>query len=532
MATSKKKTYITMKNIKRFCFGLFSIILLLHACTKDLNQYPTVETTSESVYTSVEGYRSVLAKLYASFAVAGNGRGDADPDMAGSTASWGYLRVYFNLQEVPTDEVIYTWAGGDNMTDIQYMTWGASDTWVNAMYYRIYYTVAICNEFLRNATTAKLATFSSTEQTQILTFAAEARFLRALAYSHAMDLYGNVPFVTENDPVAAFFPPRMARGDLFNFIEKELLEVAAILPEARKNEYGRVSRAAAWSLLAKNYLNAQVYTGTARNADCLNYAKKVIDAGYTLNANYKQVFNADNDKRTNEIIFPIEADVAHTTTWGATTYLVNGPIVGSMKSSDYGVLSGWNSFRTLREFVSIFKAEDKRGDFWINGQSLDVEDPAASSQGYGLVKFTNLKDDGTYTTDEGLVSTDFPMIRLADVYLMYAEAVLRGGGGSVQEALTLVNAIRQRGYGSSAGTIEQAQLTLDFILAERGRELFWECTRRTDLIRFGKFTGSAYLWQWKGGDMNGRSVDTKFNLYPIPTTDMSANPNLIQNAGY
>ncbi|MDQ1149725.1 hypothetical protein QE382_001709 [Sphingobacterium zeae] len=521
-----------MKNIKRFCFGVFSIILLLHSCTKDLNQYPTVETTSESVYTSVEGYRSVLAKLYASFAVAGNGRGDADPDMAGSTASWGYLRVYFNLQEVPTDEVIYTWAGGDNMTDIQYMTWGASDTWVNAMYYRIYYTVAICNEFLRNATTEKLATFSSTEQTQILTFAAEARFLRAPAYSHAMDLYGNVPFVTENDPVAAFFPPRMARGDLFNFIEKELLEVAAILPEARKNEYGRVSRAAAWSLLAKNYLNAQVYTGTARNADCLNYAKKVIDAGYTLNANYKQVFNADNDKRTNEIIFPIEADVAHTTTWGATTYLVNGPIVGSMKSSDYGVLSGWNSFRTLREFVSIFKAEDKRGDFWINGQSLDVEDPAASSQGYGLVKFTNLKDDGTYTTDEGLVSTDFPIIRLADVYLMYAEAVLRGGGGSVQEALTLVNAIRQRGYGSSAGTIEQAQLTLDFILAERGRELFWECTRRTDLIRFGKFTGSAYLWQWKGGDMNGRSVDTKFNLYPIPTTDMSANPNLIQNAGY
>jgi len=161
MAPSKKKTYIAMKNIKRYCFGLLSIIALLQSCTKDLNQYPTVETTSESVYTSVDGYRAVLAKLYASFAVAGNGRGDADPDMAGSTASWGYLRVYFNLQEVPTDEVIYTWAGGDNMTDIQYMTWGASDTWVNAMYYRIYYTVAICNEFLRNATTEKLATFSS-----------------------------------------------------------------------------------------------------------------------------------------------------------------------------------------------------------------------------------------------------------------------------------------------------------------------------------------------------------------------------------
>lgn len=524
-----------MKNRNKYCFGLLHIALLMffmQSCTKDLNQYPTVETTSESIYTSVDGYRSTLAKLYASYAVAGNGRGDADPDMASATASWGYLRVYFNLQEVPTDEVIYTWAGGDNMTDIQYMTWGASDTWVNAMYYRIYYTVAICNEFLRNATSEKLAKFSSAEQNQIMEFAAEARFLRALAYSHAMDLYGNVPFVTEKDPVAAFFPPRMIRADLFNYIEKELTEIASVLPEPQKNVYGRVSRAAAWALLAKNYLNAQVYTGKARYTDCLNYAKKVIDAGYTLNPDYKQVFNADNDKRINEIIFPIEADVDHTTTWGATTYLVNGPIVGSMKATDYGVVSGWNSFRTLREFVSLFATDDGRGDFWKNGQSLDVEDPSSSSQGYGLVKFTNLKDDGSHKTDQGLVSTDFPMIRLADVYLMYAEAVLRGGGGSVQEAISYVNQIRKRGYKGDKGSIDQAQLTLDFILAERGRELFWECTRRTDLIRFGRFTGNSYLWQWKGGDQNGRSVDAKFNLYPIPTTDMSSNPNLIQNPGY
>lgn len=521
-----------MKNIKRYCFGLLSLMLLWQSCTKDLNQYPTVETTSESVYTSLEGYRSVLAKLYASFAVAGIGRGDADPDMAGSTASWGYLRVYFNLQEVPTDEVVYTWAGGDNMTDIQYMTWGASDTWVNAMYYRIYYTVALCNEFLRNATAEKIATFGPAEQAQIAAFAAEARFLRALAYSHAMDLYGHVPFVTEKDPVKAFFPPRISRSDLFAFIEQELTQIAELLPEARQNEYGRVSRAAAWALLAKNYLNAQVYTGTTRYGDCVNYARKIIDAGYTLHADYKQLFNADNDKRSSEIIFPIQADVDHTTTWGATTYLVNGPIVGSMKSSDYGVVSGWNSFRTLREFVALFDETDSRGDFWTDGQSLDVEDPSVSSQGYGVVKFTNLKDDGSYKTDEGLVSTDFPMIRLADVYLMYAEAVLRGGGGSVQEAITLVNGIRRRAYGNDSGAITQAQLTLDFILAERGRELFWECTRRTDLIRFGRFTGNAYTWQWKGGVMDGRSVDAKFNLYPIPTTDMSANPNLIQNPGY
>src|SRR5690606_15221396 len=182
--------------------------------------------------------------------------------------------------------------------------------------------------------------------------------------------------------------------------------------------------------LAKNYLNAQVYTGEARYGDCIDYCQKIMDAGYVLQDDYKKLFNADNDQRIEEIIFPIQADVAHTTTWGATTYLVNGPIVGSMKASDYGVLSGWNSFRTLRESVALFQAQDKRGDFGKNGQSLDVEDPGASSQGYGMVKFTNLNDDGSYKTDEGLVSTDFPMIRLADVYLRYAEAVLRGGGGS------------------------------------------------------------------------------------------------------
>ncbi|MNT08899.1 SusD family protein [compost metagenome] len=95
-----------------------------------------------------------------------------------------------------------------------------------------------------------------------------------------------------------------------------------------------------------------------------------------------------------------------------------------------------------------------------------------------------------------------------------------------------MNQIRQRAYKGSAGAITQAQLTLDFILDERGRELFWECTRRTDLIRFGRFTGNTYLWQWKGGTVNGSSVDAKFNLYPIPTTDMTANPNLVQNTGY
>ncbi|WP_206365280.1 RagB/SusD family nutrient uptake outer membrane protein [Sphingobacterium corticibacterium] len=519
-------------NLILWLAGMMCFIVLLTSCTKDLDQFPSVETTSEQVYTSVEGYQSVLAKLYASFAVAGNGRGDDDPDMAGTTASWGYLRVYFNLQEIPTDEVMYTWAGGDNLVEIQFMNWGASDTWVNAMYYRIYYTIAICNEFLRNVTDEKLVAFADADQVAIREFAAEARFLRALAYSHAMDLYGNVPFVTEQDVVGAFFPPRITRAELFRYLEGELSEIAELLPEGHQHAYGRVSREAAWALLAKNYLNAQVYTGEARYRDCIDYCQKIIDAGYTLQEDYKKLFNADNDQRTEEIIFAIQADVAHTSTWGATTYLVNGPIVGSMKAEDYGVLSGWNSFRTLREFVGIFNTADRRGDFWTDGQTLNIDDPSSSSQGYSMVKFTNLKDDGTFVTDEGMVSTDFPMIRLADVYLMYAESVVRGGGGDLQQALDLVNQIRHRAFGGDDGKISTAQLTLDFMLEERGRELFWEATRRTDLIRFGRFTGGNYLWQWKGGVVDGRATDAKFNLYPIPVTDMAANPNLIQNTGY
>jgi starch-binding outer membrane protein, SusD/RagB family len=116
---------------------------------------------------------------------------------------------------------------------------------------------------------------------------------------------------------------------------------------------------------------------------------------------------------------------------------------------------------------------------------------------------------------------------------MYAEAVLRGGsGGSEQRALELVNALRQRAYGDASGNISVGELSLDFILDERARELKWEAHRRTDLIRFGRFTGSTYLWQWKGGSINGTAVADTRNLYPLPAADLTANPTLVQNSGY
>ncbi|MGC8802186.1 MAG: RagB/SusD family nutrient uptake outer membrane protein [Bacteroidales bacterium] len=131
------------------------------------------------------------------------------------------------------------------------------------------------------------------------------------------------------------------------------------------------------------------------------------------------------------------------------------------------------------------------------------------------------------------MDTDFPMFRLADVYLMYTEATLRGAtNGNRAKALQYVNELRTRAYGGSIGNITDSQLTLDFILDERARELYWEGHRRTDLIRFGKFSGGNYIWPWKGKVKEGTATPAHLDLFPIPASDLNANPNLVQNPGY
>ena len=143
-------------------------------------------------------------------------------------------------------------------------------------------------------------------------------------------------------------------------------------------------------------------------------------------------------------------------------------------------------------------------------------------------KFRNTNFIGS-TVPTSFSGTDFPLYRLADAYLMYAESVLRGGGGSISTALEYVNAVRTR---SNATPITSGELTLDFILDERGRELNFEGHRRTDLIRFGKFTGGSYLWPWKGGVKEGTSIPDHYKLFPIPLKAIQANPKLTQNPGY
>jgi hypothetical protein len=160
-----------------------------------------------------------------------------------------------------------------------------------------------------------------------------------------------------------------------------------------------------------------------------------------------------------------------------------------------------------------------------------------STAGFSTFKYRDLTRTGAKDPDQdpngNFSSISFPLFRYAEVYLNYAEAVLRGGtGGDPATALGYINALRTRAYGNATGNINASQLTLPFILDERGREMYYECCRRTDLIRFGEFTTNAYLWAWKGGVLGGTGVDNKYNIFPIPTTDLSANPNLKQNPGY
>ncbi len=520
---------------------LAGLVFVLASCTKDLNTVPLDPKvkTSANVFDNPAAYKEALAKIYAGLAVSGQQGPSGMPDISGIDEGFGqYLRGLWYLEELPTDEAVISW-NDQTIKNFHYQSWGSSDVFISAFYYRIFYQIGLCNEFLRQTTDAKLKERGVDDalKAKIVHYRAEARFMRALSYYHALDEFGNVPFVTEKDPVGAFFPKQISRADLFKYIESELKAIEPDLIDARQNEYGRADKAADWTLLAKLYLNAKVFTGQERNTDCITYCKKVINAGYSLEPKYQNLFLADNNLNNNEVIFSVNFDGVHTKTWGGTTFIIHAAVGGKMNPADYGIDGGWAGTRTTSAFVKKFPdvtgTKDKRAMFFTDGQTLEINDVGKFTDGYAITKFKNITSTGAPGSDLTFPDTDFPMFRLADVYLMYAEAVVRGGtGGDMATAVNLVNKLRERAYGNTSGNITASDLTLDFILNERARELYWEAQRRTDLIRFGKFTGGNYLWPWKGGVKNGTATDSHYNLYPIPASDITANPGLVQNPGY
>jgi len=532
-----------MKNnsLKLYGLGLF-VIVALASCTKDLNkQQPNVVEP----YTTAAGYKQVLAGVYSEFAVTSPyGSGSATIGGAGvDPGSTDFFRNLWNAEELPTDESKCAWITNAGIPDLDITIPLSNDGALYYVYERSILQILAANDFLRNSTPSILSSkgFSTTDVANINTYRAECRFLRAYQYWVLLDLFGNPPFVTENDPVGSFVPPQISRDSLFGYIESELKAIDGQLMAPHMNEYGRADQAAEWALLARLYLNAGVYTGTPRWTDAITYSSKVINAGYQLNPAYASLFSADNNLNNTEVIFPIVYDLNYTQTYGGTTYLVNSS-EGANDGGTYGTNGDWQGNRATSHLPMVFGAYNGLGDsrsVFSDTTSPDIQSLAQFSQGIEVHKFTNLlyystNHDSVALGANGLIQTycsaDFPLFRLAEQYLIYAEAVLQGGtGGDATTALGYINQIRTR---ANASTINAGQLTLSFLLDERQRELYWECFRRTDLIRYGLFTSGNYLWPWKGGVESGTGVDAHFNLYAIPEQDRAVNPNLKQNPGY
>ncbi|MXV52101.1 RagB/SusD family nutrient uptake outer membrane protein [Pedobacter sp. HMF7647] len=532
-----------MKSHKLIISALLASGTLFSSCLKDLDTKPIDPRiiTSADVFNDPASYKQSLAKLYGSLTLTGQkgqfGLADISAPDEGTTS---FLRTYWSAQEITTDECLNAW-GDPGLVEYHGHIWSDQNSYNKLLYQRIYINIAYCNEFIRSAQ-ENVDKVEAGSRPDIVKYIAEARFLRALNYSFAMDLWGNVPFVTEADKPGAFLPKQITRADLFAYIESELKAIDNDLAKPGANEYARADQAAAWTLLSRIYLNAEVYLGKGANkySDCVTYCNKIIGSGaYSLTPDYKNLFLADNDKLRNEVIFTVAEDGTNTQNYGGVTYIIHAGVGGSQNAGpDYGIASGgWSGNRLTSTFVKKFAdpsgATDKRAIFYTNGQSLEITHPTVFTEGYLSAKYKNMTSAGAVGSNSTFVDTDFPMFRLADVYLMYAEAVLRGGtGGDQNTALGYINQLRTRAYGNSNGNIASSALTLNFILDERARELYWEGLRRTDLIRYGLFTGGSYLWDWKGNVQQGTATDAKYNLFPIPASDLSLNTNLTQNPGY
>lgn len=726
---------------------IFTFIIFNTGCFNDLNTIPTDPSieSADVIYNSPESYLKGLAKIYAGFAVSGQEGPAGKSDISGIDEGFGqYLRGFWYHQELTTDEAVIGW-NDQTIQEFHAQTWGPSDGFTYAFYSRIFYQISIANEYLRQTTEQKLNERGTAEDLKALisTYRAEVRFLRALSYWHALDLFRNVPFGTEADPVGTFLAKQINDQDLFAYIEKELLDIENVLLESNPNNpslYGRATKAAAWTLLSKLYLNAEVYIGQNKYSNAQQYAEKVINANvYSLEPTYANLFLADNHN-SKEIIFPINFDGIRTKTWGGMTFIIRAGIGGNIDPVKSGVASGWGGTRTTKQFIEKFPADltgiiksfnpgrnlakiyipgsfqakpfdgtdsknslsqavassriyegyryftkdneefvilrnpsstlsgklgdndgsgklvtnganikagtkglyyirvdlnnntytlekrtmgivgtatpggldtdtplvwdeeqgylrakvelsegsfrfrangnstinfgdtgadaileangdniiitksggyevlldltrpdytyelrltsfDRRGIFHSNGQKLDIDNMTDFTNGYAVLKFKNVTSSGARGSDVDFPDTDFPMFRLADVYLIATEAILRGNGNKAK-AVEYFNKVRQRAYTGSAGNLTEDELSLNTILDERARELYWEGHRRTDLIRFGQFTDGSYLWQWKGGVKDGAKVDKFRNVFPIPTNELRANPNMKQNAGY
>lgn len=468
-----------------------------------------------------------------------------------------YATSYWQAQSLSTDEAVLptrgsNWYDGGRYQEMHYHSWTPDNAIVAASWAWGFSAISSCNQVL--------TLFAQSPDSEAkLNIVAEMRTLRAITYFMMMDSFGNIPVTTTfGDPA---LPKTQNRAAVFAFIEKEVLESLPRLSETMGiSTYGRPTKFAAYALLAKLYLNAEVYTGTPRYNDAVTMCDNIIKSGkFTLAPDYFAMFKPDNGPSTPEFIFAIPYDAQQakneTFTWSGLHYAL---------SAKYGLswrISGPTS--TIPEYYANFNdPTDVRNASWLTGKQYDFSgnpvtiattksgldanykgsdgsapitwqlefspnivlvntanfdagsDVLSSAKGIRNIKY--YPDVNTTDRNQG---NDVPVFRYADVTLMKAEAILRGANATNgQTALSLVNDLRLKRQAAPFTAV-----SLDDMLSERAREMNWEGWRRNDLIRFGKFEGK---WGFKtNSDVNRR-------LFPIPSGERILNPGLTQNPGY
>ncbi|WP_175630928.1 starch-binding outer membrane lipoprotein SusD [Bacteroides acidifaciens] len=527
------------------------------SCINDLDISP-IDPQADSNFDQ----QGVFVKGYAMLGVTGQKGIAGSPDLDGQDeGESGFYRTTFNCNELPSDECLWAWQDNQDIPQFTNINWNSSSQRTEWVYVRLGYNITQYNFFLDQ-------TEGKTDE-ETLRQRAEIRFLRALHYWYFLDLFGKAPFKEHFDNE---LPVEKKGTELYAYIQNELNEIENNMYEPRQAPFGRADKAANWLLRARLYLNAGVYTGQPDYAKAEEYAAKVIGSGYELCDNYAELFMADNDENANamkEIILPIRQDGVKTRNYGGATYLICGTRIAGMPRM--GTTNGWscifaraamvqkffpdltkvpmlpddveipttglNTDEQIDAFDAQYKlrtadiiqaAGDDRAMLYsgVGGgrRTLQTDAITGFTNGLSIVKWQNYRSDGKPVSHTEYPDTDIPLFRLAEAYLTRAEALFRQG----KDAKSDINVLRSR-----ANCTRMVQtVTEQELIDEWAREFYLEGRRRSDLIRFGMFTTNKYVWDWKGGAINGTPVSSHYNVFPIPVSDLNNNPNMSQNPNY
>lgn len=549
-----------MKINKFLLFGSMALSLGATSCIGDLDLDPIdpnyANTDSEAFMANA------FAECYSIMAVSGQD-GPGSSIISGLDNGTGnYSRALFMMNEFTTDEAMWIWKDA-GVYDLITCTFDASNSNIEGTYARLYAHIAVCNQFINSV--------PDDASSDLLLMRDEVRALRAMSYYWVLDIFGNATF-TLDTPDGVTAPGQTTRTELYNWLEDELVYLADSSNLMTTPYYGRVGKDGAEALLARLYLNAGVYTGTGQWDKCLQRCNNIINRhkgggfyGSGLANDYMALFCADNNQympgggnsAENEILWGIAFDSEHTQSYGGTTFLIASQVNGTYETGrSLGLNAEWGCLKAIEQLTYRFTNDelenpttDTRFTKWLFGEQTfgaNTVDITIENEKFGdwlsgatVIKWSNLKlVNGQVDWDRtqsysypDFADADFALIRLSDIYLMTAECFLNNATGiSSNEAVNNVNYVRQRAQQSQ---ITNAQLTKEFLLNERSRELYWELTRRSDLVRFGKFAGNGQeIWAWKGDTYEGTGIGERYNLMPIPTNIMAAQPYFKQNPGW